>query len=50
MTLILVPRDLWVLGAVEFCWHDTVSMVVGRRPLFANSKGGASLEAVVGLG
>ena len=42
-----VPRDLWVLGAIEFCWYDMVSMVVRRRPLFANSKGGARLEAAV---
>ena len=34
-----------MLVAVEFCWHDTVSMVVRRRPLFANSKGGARLIA-----
>ena len=43
----VVPRDLWVLGAVEFCWHDTVSMVVRRRPLFANSKGSAGLIAEI---
>ena len=43
-----VPRGLKVLGAVEFCWHDTISMVVRRRPLFANSKGGARRIADVG--
>ncbi|WP_223306913.1 hypothetical protein, partial [Acidithiobacillus ferrivorans] len=42
---VFVPRGLKVLVAVEFCWHDTVSMVVRRRPLFANSKGGARLLA-----